>query len=608
MANNKNITLDQLQSSLTRVKSELDKKSDTDHTHGVVSTTEDGLAPKRDGSTTKYLRADGTWQVPPDTNTDTKNTAGSTDSSSKLFLIGATSQAANPQTYSHDTAYVGTDGCLYSGGSKVLTSETSLSTGSATGTATLSHSGTFTAITGISVSGHKITPTTTTYTLPADNNTTYNVFNTTTDGLVPKSGSNTGKFLKGDGTWATPTNTTYSNMTGASSSAAGKAGLVPAPAAGNQTQFLRGDGTWATPTDTNTTYTFATGDSNGQIKVTPSGGTASNISIKGLGSAAYTASSDYAPASHVNTTHLTIGTTSSTAAAGNHTHNYAGSSSAGGAATSANKVNSSLSIQLNGGTATTFDGSAAKSINITPSAIGAAASHSHPYLSTSGGTITGNITTNTSGARYIADNGTNKVWFGINTDGTKWGMYDATSSKYIIDGSSSGYTFKGNADTATKLATARTIRTKLGSTSTASFDGSENITPGVTGTLAVGNGGTGQTSRRIKLSFTKGTSGISTDVFAALAFYYPYLDMVFFRGYFQLTSSLSASNTRVCCTLNETYSQYFPVYQYALACEGKKKFTVYINTGGEIHVMAQEAMGSGDGIWVTGFWFVSTSE
>lgn len=54
-----------------------------------------------------------------DTNTDTKNTAGSTDTSSKIFLIGATSQAANPQTYSHDTAYVGTDGCLYSGGTKV---------------------------------------------------------------------------------------------------------------------------------------------------------------------------------------------------------------------------------------------------------------------------------------------------------------------------------------------------------------------------------------------------------------------------------------------------------------------------------------------------------
>ena len=50
---------------------------------------------------------------------NTKNTAGSTDSSSKLFLIGAKSQGTNPQTYSHDTAYVGTDGCLYSKSTKV---------------------------------------------------------------------------------------------------------------------------------------------------------------------------------------------------------------------------------------------------------------------------------------------------------------------------------------------------------------------------------------------------------------------------------------------------------------------------------------------------------
>ena len=45
---------------------------------------------------------------------DTKNTAGSTDTSSKIFLVGATSQAANPQTYSHDTVFVDTDGALNS--------------------------------------------------------------------------------------------------------------------------------------------------------------------------------------------------------------------------------------------------------------------------------------------------------------------------------------------------------------------------------------------------------------------------------------------------------------------------------------------------------------
>lgn len=36
----------------------------TDTTYGVVSTSANGLCPKRDGSTTKFLRGDGTWAVP----------------------------------------------------------------------------------------------------------------------------------------------------------------------------------------------------------------------------------------------------------------------------------------------------------------------------------------------------------------------------------------------------------------------------------------------------------------------------------------------------------------------------------------------------------------
>lgn len=51
--------------------------------------------------------------------TDTKNTAGSTNTTSKIFLIGATAQASSATTYSQDTAYVGTDGCLYSNSTKV---------------------------------------------------------------------------------------------------------------------------------------------------------------------------------------------------------------------------------------------------------------------------------------------------------------------------------------------------------------------------------------------------------------------------------------------------------------------------------------------------------
>ena len=49
-----------------------------------------------------------------DTNTDTKNTAGSINSSSKLFLVGATSQATSATTYSHDTVYVDANGRLNS--------------------------------------------------------------------------------------------------------------------------------------------------------------------------------------------------------------------------------------------------------------------------------------------------------------------------------------------------------------------------------------------------------------------------------------------------------------------------------------------------------------
>ena len=116
-------------------------------------------------------------------------------------------------------------------------------------------------------------------------------------------------------------------------------------------------------------------------------------------------------------THVSYGGNGSatTVSRSDHTHNYAGSSSAGGAATSANKVNTNLVIKLNSGSTEgtnlfTFNGSAAKTINITPSAIGAAASshgthltigtgsgnaaagnHTHSYLPLTGGTVTGTL-------------------------------------------------------------------------------------------------------------------------------------------------------------------------------------------------------------------------
>lgn len=65
----------------------------------------------------------------------------------------------------------------------------------------------------------------------------------------------------------------------------------------------------------------------------------------------------------------------------------------------------------------------------------------------------------------------------------------------------------GNASTATRLQTARNIQTNLESTSAASFNGSSDITPGISGTLSVNHGGTGQTN----LSYNAILLGNNTD-------------------------------------------------------------------------------------------------
>lgn len=149
-----------------------------------------------------------------------------------------------------------------------------------------------------------------------------------------------GWSANGTAKWVNEKDTTYSVMSGATADAAGSTGLVPAPAKGAQGQYLRGDGTWATPSNTwrgiqdNLTSTSTTDSlSANQGKV-----------LKGLIDGK---------------------------AASGHTHNYAGSSSAGGAATSANKVNAALTINLNGTSQGAWDGSSAKSISITAASVGA---------------------------------------------------------------------------------------------------------------------------------------------------------------------------------------------------------------------------------------------
>ena len=65
---------------------------------------------------------------------------------------------------------------------------------------------------------------------------------------ITQNGTTVGTFTANQSSNATAalTDTTYSAFTGASAGSAGATGLVPAPAAGDDTKYLKGDGTWST--------------------------------------------------------------------------------------------------------------------------------------------------------------------------------------------------------------------------------------------------------------------------------------------------------------------------------------------------------------------------
>ena len=121
----------------------------------------------------------------------------------------------------------------------------------------------------------------------ADNNADWTVIQANIDGAVTGPAysvaahvvvfdGTTGKVIKDSGytigasvpSGAKFTDTTYAVMKGATSSAAGAAGLVPAAPAGSQAKYLRADGTWQTPPDTNTTYNVVTASANGLMSTT----------------------------------------------------------------------------------------------------------------------------------------------------------------------------------------------------------------------------------------------------------------------------------------------------------------------------------------------------
>ena len=294
--------------------------TDTNTTYSVVTSSSDGLAPQLPGSHGgKFLKADGTWEVPPDTNTTysvgdgglTQNNFTNT-LKTKLDGIEASADVTDATNVNSAGAVmnsdldgkgellvgdgsgdpaalaVGTDGYILKADSNEATgvkwaaagaggdtNQNAFSNFAVSGQDTVAADSTTDTVT--LVGGTNVTITTNassdeiTFT-STDTNTTYSVVTSSANGLAPQlPGSHGGKFLKADGTWEVPpdTNTQVSiddtPVNGVTDEAissnwaydhnAATGNGAHVPAAGSSGQFLKHDGTWGTPPDTNTQLT-----------------------------------------------------------------------------------------------------------------------------------------------------------------------------------------------------------------------------------------------------------------------------------------------------------------------------------------------------------------
>ena len=138
-------------------------------------------------------------------------------------------------------------------------------------------------------------------------------------------------------------------------------------------------------------------------------------------------------------------------------------------------------------------------------------------ISPAGETVQARIGTDNLGGLFYNTSTNQPHVFRIGTNNDVLSIRDDTSKMALISNNKAFATvthegvakWLGNANTATKLATARTITANLASSTAGSFDGSANITVGVTGTLPIANGGTGLTSAPsmlVNLASTTATS------------------------------------------------------------------------------------------------------
>lgn len=171
------------------------------------------------------------------------------------------------------------------------------------------------------------------------------------------------------------TDTTYSVFKGATESAVGSTGLVPAPAAGNNLKFLRGDGTWQVAGE----VTGVKGNAEGTYRVGNVNLTPANLGALALSGGTLTgnlSSRQIAPSAN-NT--YTLGTSSlkwsnvyATTFTGNLTGNVTGSLSGNATtATTANRLNKTLNLTGNvtGSVSLNADGTANLATTIADKAV-----------------------------------------------------------------------------------------------------------------------------------------------------------------------------------------------------------------------------------------------
>ena len=233
--------------------------SATDTTYGEYAGSTAGLVPEPNVGDTGFLKIDGTWDTPHDTtyNTFTSSTDGlvphPTGTASDRYLKEDGSWA-NPTSVGVSDVQVNGVSVVTSGVANITGLQSTLTAGDNIDITGAVISAVDTKYNDYAGTGHGLVKAPTTSSLetrylkedgswatPQD--TTYNDYDGTNHGIIgPPDTSGSGRFLKEDGSWTIPDYVTYPDYNGT-----GVHGLVAPPTTAGSDRYLKEDGTWGIP-------------------------------------------------------------------------------------------------------------------------------------------------------------------------------------------------------------------------------------------------------------------------------------------------------------------------------------------------------------------------